>query len=460
MSAAGIGTGLNQLLVSAEYVPGKKEAISKPTTMEAYHHQKMKSFEIAHASLEELQTELAAVEEKLLDVPLFTDEWRVLTDQIEALRKQITVIETDQDRLTYFLDVGDVLFQYYDAQENLANGNILTESTSLKPPTMLKNSILNYFAAAAVEEEAARWRVGVSGESVENTTAKSTAKSNAKSIAKTGGGVASQVYGAGDERSRASDIDSRDGLNRDKMLEKYLALVDPESIKSGILPGSGVTPGWGYCRACGVEMTFYQNEATMGCSRCGHEEFILIDSEKPSYKDPPREITYFAYKKINHFNEWLAQFQAKENTDIPQDVLESIISELLKQRITDPKKIKAEKIREILQKLKLSKMYDHVQQIKNLIQHQMTNLTLSKEMEEKLQHMFKEILPSFIKYCPKGRSNFLSYPYVLYKMCQLLEMDEFLPCFQLLKSREKLYQQDQVWQKICAEMRWQFIRSI
>jgi predicted Zn-ribbon and HTH transcriptional regulator len=209
-----------------------------------------------------------------------------------------------------------------------------------------------------------------------------------------------------------------------------------------------------------VELTFYQNEAILGCSKCGYEEFILVDSEKPSYKDPPREITYFAYKKINHFNEWLAQFQAKENTDIPQDVVESVMRELRKERITDPKKVKKEKIREILNKLKLSKMYDHVQQIKNRIQHQMTNLTLSKEMEEKLQYMFKEIQPAFIKYCPANRSNFLSYPYVLYKLCQLLEMDEFLPCFQLLKSREKLYQQDEVWKNICREMQWQFIKSI
>ena len=249
-------------------------------------------------------------------------------------------------------------------------------------------------------------------------------------------------------------------MNRDKILERYLAVVEPSAIKSGIMPGSGMEPGWGSCPTCDVEMTFFQNEAMLSCPGCGFEEFILVDSEKPSYKDPPREITYFAYKKSNHFNEWLAQFQAKESTDIPQDIIESVLSELRKERIRDPKRVKKEKIREILQKLKMSKMYDHVQQIKNRIQQQMTSLTLSKEVEEKLQHMFKEIQPAFIKYCPKGRSNFLSYPYVLYKMCQLLEMDEFLPCFQLLKSREKLYQQDQVWQQICRELGWQFIRSI
>lgn len=407
-----------------DYVPEKKEVATKPTTLEAHHQQRLRNFEVEASSLAILEENLAALEERLEKVTLFSDDWRVLSDQVEGLRKKIADIKADRGRLDYFLDVGDLLFQYYDAQEGLAKGSIRMEPMAIRAPTMLTNSVLSYFAKPA-------------------------APGGATATAK-------PVGGAG----LASDINTKDGLNRDKMLEKYLAVVDPDSIKSGVLPGSGIEPGWGCCPSCAVEMTLFQTEATLCCPSCGYEEFILIDSEKPSYKDPPREITYFAYKKINHFNEWLAQFQAKENTDIPQDVIEAIMGELRKQRISDPKKIKAEKIREILQKLKFSKMYDHVQQIKNLIQNQMTNLTLSKEMEEKLQHMFKEIQPAFIKYCPKGRSNFLSYPYVLYKMCQLLEMDEFLPCFQLLKSREKLYQQDQVWQKICAEMRWQFIRSI
>ncbi len=310
-----------------------------------------------------------------------------------------------------------MLFQYYEAQGAMARGELKPSSVHMRMPV---NSVLSYF------------------------TEEMPAFTPAVPVGPT----------------KASEVSIKDGLNRDKMLERYLATVDPAQIKSGIMPGSGIEPGWGTCPVCDVEMTFYQNEATLGCPRCGHEEFILVDSEKPSYKDPPREITYFAYKKINHFNEWLAQFQAKENTDIPQDVVESVMRELRKERITDPKKVKKEKIREILQKLKLSKMYDHIQQIKNRIQHQMTNLTLSKEMEEKLQYLFKEIQPAFIKYCPANRSNFLSYPYVLYKLCQLLEMDEFLPCFQLLKSREKLYQQDQVWENICREMQWQFIKSI
>ena len=34
-------------------------------------------------------------------------------------------------------------------------------------------------------------------------------------------------------------------------------------------------------------------------------------------------------------------------------------------------------------------------------------------------------------------------------MCQLLELDDFIKCFPLLKSRDKLRTQDQIWKQIC-----------
>ena len=74
--------------------------------------------------------------------------------------------------------------------------------------------------------------------------------------------------------------------------------------------------------------------------------------------------------------------------------------------------------------------------------------------------MFKEIQIPFHKFCPKSRKNFLSYSYVLHKFVELLELDDFLPCFILLKSREKLHQQDQIWKQICGYLNWQFIPSV
>ena len=84
------------------------------------------------------------------------------------------------------------------------------------------------------------------------------------------------------------------------------------------------------CQNCFVEKIIYLSEGKQICPQCGDETEILIESDKPSYKDPPREITYFSYKRINHFNEWLAQFQAKETTEIPQEIYDNIIEELKK----------------------------------------------------------------------------------------------------------------------------------
>ena len=243
---------------------------------------------------------------------------------------------------------------------------------------------------------------------------------------------------------------------REVLLEKYLQKIDPEHARSVT---NSLEDPYGICERCDKEMTFSMNEALFFCDNCGHQEFVLIDSDKPSYKDPPREVTYYAYKRINHFNEWLAQFQAKESTEIPEEVFEAILEELRKERITSTEGLKPAKIREILKKLKHTNFYEHVPYILNRINGK-TAPVMSREVEEKLRFMFKEIQSSFVKHCPKNRSNFLSYSYVLYKFCELLELDDYLQCFPLLKNRDKLYNQDKIWAQICQDLGWQYIRSI
>jgi predicted amidophosphoribosyltransferase len=246
------------------------------------------------------------------------------------------------------------------------------------------------------------------------------------------------------------------GLRRDKLLEQYLLKVDPEHARSS---NELQNDSYGECPDCQKEMTFSANEALFTCTECGYQEAVLIDSDKPSYKDPPREVSYYAYKRINHFNEWLAQFQAKESTEIPQEVYDAICAELKKERIMDYRLLSRLKVREILKKLKYNKYYEHVPHIINRLNGQHAPV-MPRETEEKLRSMFREIQPAFQKHCPKDRSNFLSYSYVLYKFCELLSMDEYLSSFPLLKNRDKLYVQDKIWEKICEELKWQFIRSI
>ena len=420
---------LNQLLTplaqNDEFI---EAAHDKLTTLEGFHNDRMKKFQDLKNSLPGLKHELNTIREELLCWPMetrYTDDHKELLEKEIELVKIISSIESDKDMMNYYLNVGDILFGYYDTQKRIAAGDGSMDNLSNKVRTPA-NSVLSYFKSSNPETDK------------KPTPQKKITKKTTK---------ASEV------------ITDSDGMRRDKALEKYLAIVEPTAIKSGIMPGSGIESDYGCCPMCDSEMSFSQNEAMLNCSNCGHQDFILVDSEKPSYKDPPREISYFAYKKINHLNEWLAQFQAKETTEIPQEIFDLIQTELKKERISDTQKLKASKLRDILKKLKLSKYYEHVAHILNRLNGVQAPV-LSREVEDKLRYMFREIQPSFIKHCPKGRSNFLSYSYVLYKFCQLLELDEFLPCFPLLKSREKLYMQDKIWQAICEDMGWEFIKSI
>ena len=117
------------------------------------------------------------------------------------------------------------------------------------------------------------------------------------------------------------------------------------------------------------------------------------------------------------------------------------------------------KVRDILKKLRLNKYYEHVPHIINRL-NGLPAPIMNRETEEKLRNMFKEIQIPFLKHCPKERKNFLSYSYVLHKFVQLLGYDQYLVNFPLLKSREKLHQQDIIWKEICEDLKWEFIRSI
>jgi uncharacterized Zn finger protein (UPF0148 family) len=237
-------------------------------------------------------------------------------------------------------------------------------------------------------------------------------------------------------------------------VEQYMSIVEPSYIR----PQYHETQ-IGQCVHCKIPLIYLVQDGITVCNQCGFQELLLVEQNKPIYRQPTKEASHFSYKRINHFNEWISQIQGKESTDIPEEIFEKIILEIKKEKILDPSKITYRKMRDILKKLQVTKYYEHLNYILGRINNQPTP-NFSPELEEKLRTMFKEIQGPFLKHCPKDRKNFLSYSYVLYKFFQLLEKDEYLRFFPLLKSREKLHLQDQIWKKICAELSWQFIESI
>ena len=127
------------------------------------------------------------------------------------------------------------------------------------------------------------------------------------------------------------------------LLDKYLVEVDPNYTSK-----EQSTANVRFCSYCNKEKTLSHSEGSIICTSCGSAQPILIDSEKPNYKEPVPENSYFAYKRINHFKEWLAQFQAKETTEVPQDVYDLILIEIKKARIHNLANLKHDMIRKFL----------------------------------------------------------------------------------------------------------------
>ena len=141
------------------------------------------------------------------------------------------------------------------------------------------------------------------------------------------------------------------------------------------------------------------------------------------------------------------------------EIIELIKLELKKNRIKIIDYTQIDKIKKILKKLKLNDYYEHIAYIISKITGKHAPC-INRETEETLKKMFDKIQEPFERHCPKDRINFLSYSYVLHKFFQLLGFDEFVLSFPLLKSRQKLRIQDEIWKKICADCGWEFYPSV
>ena len=212
------------------------------------------------------------------------------------------------------------------------------------------------------------------------------------------------------------------------------------------------------CQFCHKgELIPLEEEGILVCNICSRSIPYLIENEKPSYKEPPKEVCFYAYKRINHFKEILAQFQGKETTQIPIDVIENIKLQIKKERI-EISQITNIKTKEILKKLGYNKYYEHIPFIKDKLGIKPPIMT--PELEETLCNLFIELQAPYSKYCPDDRVNFLNYYYTAYKLCELLGEDKYLEHFPMLKDPEKRMEQDIIWKKICEELDWEFIPTI
>jgi hypothetical protein len=205
------------------------------------------------------------------------------------------------------------------------------------------------------------------------------------------------------------------------------------------------------------EMIHSEEDGMLICNSCYQFIPYFIESEKPSYKDPPKEISFYAYQRKNHFKEKLSQLQGKKSTQIPIDVIQNVKRQIQKERL-ELSEITGSIIKKILKNLKYNKYYEHINNIMNILG--IPPPVVSPELEEKMCNLFMEIQHPFSIFCPDDRDNFFNYYYIMYKLFERLNEYQYLKYIPLLKDDDIIIKQDILYKKICQFKKWKFNHTL
>lgn len=382
----------------------------KKITLDSYHKDLVEKFNnkdveknIKEKRKKELERELFNLNNKK-DYEIDNEEIHKKYDlklRINNIKKEIHSIDNNENEYDYYLNTMDILEKYYgkNNDDNEIETNIIKKS---------EMTIIEY---------------------INNSN-----KSNDITIKKF--------------------IKEEKKLSRKQIFFDYLNIIDKSNKKNNV----DYVTNYTFCDNCNIEKSLIVNESLYVCETCGECNSTIVETEKTSYKDNIIENYNFSYKRYNHFIEWLNQFQALESTTIPLNVYDKIKKEIDKQKI-NLDKLDNNKMRTILKKINENKYYEHINHIINKL-NKIPPPKFSKSIEEKLKLMFKKCQDPFNKVCPADRKNFLSYSYVIRKFLELLNETKYIDSFPLLKSREKLYEQDIIWKKMCKILNWPFYQSI
>jgi rubrerythrin len=213
------------------------------------------------------------------------------------------------------------------------------------------------------------------------------------------------------------------------------------------------------CSICNISLIYDSKESVDICPSCGRTQHHLTEHLTYDQEQDRELTTQFTYRRINHFSEWLGSLRSQSKVDIPQEVLDKVAREFKKNRVTKQQDITPIKVREHLKRLQYSKYYEQSVSICSQLNGTPAP-EIDSELEAEFRRMFCQLQEPFQKHIPKNRKNFLSYSYTLYKFSQLVGRDDLLVYFTLLKSKEKLFQQDIIFKKCCQDLGWEFIPSV
>jgi hypothetical protein len=215
------------------------------------------------------------------------------------------------------------------------------------------------------------------------------------------------------------------------------------------------------CLDCKSPCKIDEKTSEYVCSqpKCGLSTRIygeVFDDDQIFYQEGGRGKPV-KYEPIKHCKEWVDRIQAKESTEIPDEVL-SKIKRCIRRDSIFLENLTYEMIRKYLKELKITSYNNHIALIHKLITG--VNPIQFTERELKLIFMyFSKAIQIFNGIKSKFKSNYPYYPFFIYKIIEhILSAPRFaqrkgqiLSCIHLL-GYETLINKDQVWFMIIEQI--------
>ena len=206
--------------------------------------------------------------------------------------------------------------------------------------------------------------------------------------------------------------------------------------------------------SCGNKMIIQSNTSELLCTNCGSIHTLIgsVFENSQFYQQEGNRYMHGTYDPNRHCKFWIDRIQAKENTIINDASINKIKQCIKKDKIENLKNISIDQFRIYLKQTKLSKLNDHIPLIKKMITGYIPPQLNHKELHL-LFNYFDKATKIYNQIKPKEKSNSLYYPFLIWKILDLIITDlqkkkELLNCIHL-QSYETLIDNDKIWYQIC-----------
>ena len=334
---------------------GNQEGCSNGTlTLDARHRQVIDDIQNEYSKLTDLQSQADSIKRDItkyedhiaklrskindgvvIDTKKYDAIWNNLMtskDSLRTIEERIKKINKCEEEIEYFANTGDILFKYYDIIDKQSSIGVSMPIDFPKPTTSFKQKMkdISNVGTKSVLESLGLLVIHDNENTTNDrcVTEKGVTETGIVSAGSTVGGSSTKPALNG---GKTGGLDEIRADNKSELIDKYLAMVDPVHVRTVNDMDANVE----ICTECNKQMVCMYHEGIMYCTTCGYQELLLVEQNKPVYRQPVKDASHLSYKRINHFNEWILQCQGKESTDIPDEIFDKILLEVKKDKITD-----------------------------------------------------------------------------------------------------------------------------